>query len=89
MTKRSSKTPKKTRRADLDFETAVTQLEEIIESIESGAIGLEQSLAEYEKGVQLIARCRTILENAEQRVETLRKSGAGDDQADVRGGRGS
>jgi exodeoxyribonuclease VII small subunit len=86
MTKRTVKTQSKTPQPELDFETAMAQLEEIVESIESGAIGLERSLAEYEKGVQLIARCKSILQNAEQRVETLRQSAPGDDDGVARGG---
>jgi exodeoxyribonuclease VII small subunit len=34
-------------------------------------VGLEQSIAEYERGVALISRCRQVLERAEQRVEEL------------------
>jgi exodeoxyribonuclease VII small subunit len=53
------------------FEQAVQALEKIIERIESGEIGLEQSIAEYERGVALIRRCREVLDRAEQRVEEL------------------
>jgi exodeoxyribonuclease VII small subunit len=53
------------------FEQAVQALEHIIERIESGEIGLEQSIAEYERGVALIRRCREVLDRAEQRVEEL------------------
>lgn len=53
------------------FEQALEQLEAIIERIERGEVGLERSLAEYERGVELIKRCRGILKHAEQRVEDL------------------
>lgn len=49
----------------------MAQLEQIIERIESGEIGLEKSISEYERGVGLIRRCREVLERAEQRVEEL------------------
>jgi exodeoxyribonuclease VII small subunit len=55
----------------LSFEEAVEQLEDIIDRIESGQIGLEQSLVEYERGVALRDHCRTILARAEQRVTEL------------------
>ncbi len=59
------------------FEQAIEQLEAIIDRIESGEIGLERSIAEYERGVALIRRCRQVLESAEQRVEELqRQTGA-------------
>ena len=57
--------------APIDFERAVEQVEAIIDRIESGEVGLEQSITEYERGVGLIRRCRQILDRAEQRVEEL------------------
>jgi exodeoxyribonuclease VII small subunit len=56
---------------EMDFERAVAEVEKIIERIESGEVGLEQSIAEYERGVAMIRRCRQVLERAEQRVEEL------------------
>lgn len=56
---------------NLTFEQAVERLEAIIGRIESGEVGLEQSIREYEHGVALLKRCRAILETAEQRVEEL------------------
>ena len=53
------------------FEEALERVEAIIERIERGEVGLEESLAEYERGVELIKKCRGILERAEQRVEDL------------------
>jgi exodeoxyribonuclease VII small subunit len=47
------------------------RVEEIIARIESGEVGLEGSIDEYERGVALVARCREILAKAEQRVEDL------------------
>lgn len=53
------------------FEEALEQVESIIEKVESGQIGLEESIAQYERGAALILRCRKILERAEQRVQEL------------------
>lgn len=55
----------------MTYEEAVKQLESILEKIESGEIGLEASIQEYERGVGLIKRCRSILDQAEQRIEHL------------------
>ncbi len=55
----------------LDFEKAMEQIEEIIARIESGEIGIEQSLAEYERGASLLKQCREIVQRAEQRVQEL------------------
>ena len=53
------------------FEDAIEQLESIIEKVESGQIGLEESLLQYERGMKLIKQCRQILDAAEQRIEEL------------------
>ncbi|MDX2017655.1 MAG: exodeoxyribonuclease VII small subunit [Planctomycetota bacterium] len=55
------------------FETMLEQIEAIVERIERGEVGLEQALAEHERGVRMIRACREILQMAEQRVETLNK----------------
>lgn len=57
----------------LTFEDALAQVESIIERIESGEVGLEQSLADYERGVRLIHHCRHTLDRAAQQVEDLTK----------------
>lgn len=53
------------------FDDAMNQVEAIVARIESGEVGLEQSLAEYEKGVQLLKQCRDILQRVEQKIEDL------------------
>ena len=65
---------------ELSYEEAVAALEEIIDRIESGEIGLEASIAAYERGLLLKKRCEAILEAAEQRIDHLR---GGDAQADA------
>jgi exodeoxyribonuclease VII small subunit len=55
----------------LTFEQALEQVESIIDRIERGEVGLEQSLAEYERGVKLIQHCRQIHSHAAQRVDDL------------------
>ncbi len=62
----------------IKFEQAVEQVEQIIEAIEAGDIGLEDSLAEYEKGMKLIAQCRAILESAEKRIAELSTNAQGE-----------
>lgn len=66
------------------FEQSLEEVESIIEAIESGEVGLEKSLAEYERGVKILKRCRDILTTAEQRIESLSKdlkeSGDQDDE---------
>lgn len=54
------------------FEESLASLEQIINQIEGGDIGLEASLGAYQKGEQLIQRCRALLFEAEQRIESIR-----------------
>ena len=57
----------------LSFEEAISQLTNIVEKIEQGEIPLQDSLQQYEKGMELIKHCRTILQKAEQRIEKISK----------------
>jgi len=59
------------------FEEALGKLEEIVEQIESGEIGLEASIARYEEGIKLIKQCRTILDAAEKKIQLLAKAEGG------------
>lgn len=54
-----------------DFEKSVTELEALVEKLETGDTGLEVSLKQFERGVQLARECQQVLKNAELRVEQL------------------
>ncbi len=54
------------------------ELEALIERIEQGEIGLEQSLTEYRRGAALLKRCRSILDTAEQQIDELTADGRDD-----------
>ncbi len=56
---------------ELSYEDAVERLEAIIERIESGQAGIEESISLYEQGTGLLRRCREILSKAEQRIEKI------------------
>ena len=58
--------------AALSFEQAAAELEAIIERIESGEIGLEESLAQRKRGEELLKRCRAVLDQAEQVTVTIK-----------------
>lgn len=81
-----SKNPKQASKAKddpaaLSFEEALEQVESIIDRIERGEIGLEESLGEYERGVKLVQHCRQIHKHAVQRVDELTQrllAGGGD-----------
>jgi len=62
--------------APLDFEAALAELQGIVEKMESGEQTLEESLAAFQRGVELTRACQQGLKEAEQRVEKLvRESG--------------
>lgn len=58
-----------------DFETAMTQLETLVQRMEGGDLSLEDSLKEFERGVQLTRICQQALKAAEQRVKLLSADG--------------
>lgn len=55
----------------LSFEEALGEIESIIDRIEAGEIGLEESLKDYERGVLLVHHCRAKLDRSQQQVEDL------------------
>lgn len=59
------------RKKKLDYETAVAELESLVERLEQGDVSLEESLKLYEKGVLLSRDCQQQLTDAEQKVQIL------------------
>jgi exodeoxyribonuclease VII small subunit len=58
-----------------DFETAIAELESVVKALEAGDLSLEQSLALYERGVQLSRFCHARLDEAERRIDLLTERG--------------
>ena len=63
---------------DMTFEQAMAELERVVGQLESGNVPLEQSIALYERGAALKARCEAMLKDAEEKVAaiTLDRDGA-------------
>lgn len=55
----------------LSYEQAVEELESLVEKMESGALSLEDSLAAYKRGAELVAHCRKVLSDVQQQVSVL------------------
>ena len=53
------------------FEEAMTDLQQIVSDLEDNSLGLEASLAQFERGIGLLRKCHTFLEQAEQKIEIL------------------
>ena len=60
----------------LTFEQAMEKLEAIVSAIEAGEVPLEESIDKYAQGIELVKRCRAILEKAERKIQLL---GRGED----------
>ncbi|MCU0842224.1 MAG: exodeoxyribonuclease VII small subunit [Thiobacillaceae bacterium] len=54
-----------------DFESALSELEALVAGMEAGQLSLEQSLAAYKRGMELVAYCQNTLGTAEQQVRIL------------------
>ncbi len=57
--------------ADLSFREASVELEGIVRDLEGGTLELEESLARYARGVELLKSLRERLAKAEQQVQVL------------------
>ncbi|BCK86873.1 exodeoxyribonuclease 7 small subunit [Sideroxyarcus emersonii] len=53
------------------FEAALAELEHVVAEMESGKLALEDSLAAYKRGAELLSFCRTRLDEAQQQVRML------------------
>jgi exodeoxyribonuclease VII small subunit len=56
-----------------NFETALEDLEQVVEQLETGELPLEDSLSAFEKGVGLVKFCQQKLDEVEKKVELLVK----------------
>lgn len=63
--------------AQLAFEDALKQLEDIVQQLEGGAVALDKSIELYERGEKLKAHCEKLLTSAEARIEKIRLSADG------------
>lgn len=53
------------------FEQALSELENLVEQMESGELSLDQSLEQFKRGVKLTRHCQSILDHAQQIVEQV------------------
>ncbi len=54
-----------------DFEKSLQNLELIVQKMENGELGLEESLKQFEKGILLAKNCQNALSSAELKVNQL------------------
>lgn len=68
--------------ADLSFEKALAELEDIVSKLEEGSLPLNESLSLFEKGVKRAKFLREELEKAEKKTEILLKDESGELKAE-------
>ena len=62
---------------DMSFETALSELERIVDQLEGGNVPLDKSIAIYERGKALKDHCDKLLKKAEARIEKITLSADG------------
>jgi exodeoxyribonuclease VII small subunit len=70
-----SKTDKAADLSKINFETALGELEEIVQRLESGDTSLEGAIESYERGVALKKHCQGKLREAQLRVDKIEADG--------------
>ncbi|SDH68197.1 exodeoxyribonuclease VII small subunit [Pseudomonas panipatensis] len=59
------------KKASVDFEQSLAELQTLVERLESGELSLEDSLGAFEQGIRLTRDCQAALSQAEQKVQIL------------------
>lgn len=67
----------------MSFEQALSQLEEIVNKLETGNVALEESIAIYQRGNQLRAHCDAKLKDAQAQIEKITNDGASTEPLDI------
>ena len=62
----------------INLEQSLTDLEQLVEELESGDLPLEKAMQKFEAGIKLTRGCQAALKEAEQKVEILLRSAGGE-----------
>ena len=63
--------------AELSFEQALTNLEEIIQRMESGEAPLDSLVKNYQNGLKMLNFCRGKIEAAEMKIKEVQEKNGG------------
>ncbi len=66
----------------INLEKSLTDLEDLVEELESGDLPLEKAMQKFEEGIKLTRNCQAALKEAEQKVEILLQSAGGEELED-------
>lgn len=76
MNTKTKSQPAKVANMDSDFhlENAMTELEGLVQQMESGQLSLNESLHAYQQGTHLLQQCQLALANIEQKIQIIDQS---------------
>ena len=63
----------------INLEKSLSELETLVEELESGDLPLDKAMKKFEQGIKLTRNCQSALKDAEQKVEVLLKSAGGEE----------
>ena len=63
----------------VDFEKAMAELQTLVEKMEQGEFTLEESIRQFERGIELTRQCSEALKKAEQKVQQLTSTTDGEE----------
>lgn len=66
-----------------DFESSMTELENIVSSLEDGELSLSEMMTHYERGSVLLKKCDSILKDARARLEKINSNSVTPSQVDL------
>lgn len=59
--------------AEINFENSITELENIVKTLESGNLSLDEMIKLFERGIKLSSQCNKLLDEAENKINMLIK----------------
>jgi exodeoxyribonuclease VII small subunit len=62
----------------MKYEAALSELEQIVQRMEGGQLPLEESLAAYRRGSDLLKHCQRQLSDAERKIQVLEEGALND-----------
>ena len=68
-----------TSKKPVNLEKALSDLENLVDELESGDLPLEKAMKKFEEGIKLTRNCQSALKDAEQKVEILLQSAGGEE----------
>jgi len=66
-----------------NLEKSLADLESLVEELESGDLPLDKAMQKFEEGIKLTRGCQAALKDAQQKVEILLKTAAGEESLEV------